>query len=227
MFRQSYYERMPPGQRTAAASSKRVQQGEATRAVLIETAQRLFAEHGYAATSTTDIVTAAEVTRGALYHHFEDKEDLFRAVLEATEAQLLQQVAATAATAATPLAQLQAGIEASFASGLEPRFRRIILEDGPAVLGWQAWHDIDARYAYGATAAGLRAAMDSGELAAQPVEPRGPQLVGAVIEGADMQGAMVIARATDEQAAIRSIAGSMRRLIDGLRPAAPPPEPAG
>jgi len=78
---------MPAGQRTAAASSKRVQQGEATRAVLIETAQRLFAEHGYAATSTTDIVTAAEVTRGALYHHFADKEDLFRAVLEATEAE--------------------------------------------------------------------------------------------------------------------------------------------
>jgi AcrR family transcriptional regulator len=222
MFRQSYYERMPPGQRTAAASSKRVQQGEATRAVLIETAQRLFAEHGYAATSTTDIVTAAEVTRGALYHHFEDKEDLFRAVLEATEALVRGGVGAPAPTAATPLAQLQAGIEASFASGLEPRFRRIILEDGPAVLGWQAWHDIDARYAYGATAAGLRAAMDSGELAAQPVEPLAHLLVGAF-----MQGAMVIARATDEQAAIRSIAGSMRRLIDGLRPAAPPPEPAG
>jgi AcrR family transcriptional regulator len=213
---------MPAGQRTAAASSKRVQQGEATRGVLIETAQRLFAEHGYAATSTTDIVTAAEVTRGALYHHFEDKEDLFRAVLEATEAQLLEQVAAAAAQASTPLAQLHAGIEASFASGLEPRFRRIVLEDGPAVLGWQAWHDIDARYAYGAIAAGLQAAMDGGELAAQPVEPLAHLLVGAF-----MQGAMVVARATDQAAAIRSIAAAMHRLIDGLKPAVQSPEPAG
>jgi AcrR family transcriptional regulator len=74
-----YHWRMQVGQRTAAASNKRVQQGEATRGVLIDTAQQLFAERGYAGTSTTDIVAAAQVTRGALYHHFEDKEDLFRA----------------------------------------------------------------------------------------------------------------------------------------------------
>ena len=194
------------------------ERGAGTRAALVSAAGRLFAERGYEDVSIDEVLGATGLSRGALYHHFADKEDLFRAVLEATEAELLTQVAATAAQAATPLAQLQAGIEASFASGLEPRFRRIILEDGPAVLGWQAWHDIDARYAYGATAAGLQAAMDSGELAAQPVEPLAHLLVGAF-----MQGAMVIARAADEQSAIRSIAGSMHRLIDGLRPAAPPP----
>jgi AcrR family transcriptional regulator len=202
---------MPDGQRTAAARSKRVQQGETTRGVLIDTAQRLFAERGYAGTSTADIVTAAKVTRGALYHHFRDKEDLFRAVLEATEERMLGQVAVVAAQADTPLAQLHAGIDASFALSLEPVFRRIVLEDGPAVLGWQAWHEIDARYAYGAMEAGLRAAMDCGELPAQPAEPLAHLLVGAF-----MQGAMVVARAADPAAATRSMTASMHRLIDGL-----------
>ena len=210
-----YHGHMPDGQRTAAARSKRVQQGEATRGVLIETAQRLFAERGYAGASTADIVTAAEVTRGALYHHFRDKEDLFRAVLEATEEQMLGQVAIAADQAGPPLARLHAGIETSFALSLEPTFRRIMLEDGPAVLGWQAWHDIDARYAYGAMAVGLQAAMDSGELAAQPVEPLAHLLVGAF-----MQGAMVVARAADPAAATRSMTASMHRLIDGLKPVA-------
>jgi AcrR family transcriptional regulator len=203
--------------RTAAARSKRVQQGEATRGLLIDTAQRLFTEHGYAGTSTADIVAAAQVTRGALYHHFRDKEDLFRAVLEATEAEMLERVIAAAVAAAaqdaTPLAQLHAGIEASFEAFLEPLFRRIVLEDGPAVLGWQDWHDIDARYAFGATAAGLQEAMDSGELAAQPVEPLAHLLVGAL-----MQAGMVVARAPDQAAATGPMAASMHRLLDGLRP---------
>jgi AcrR family transcriptional regulator len=209
-----YHDPMDAGPRTAAARSKRVQQGEATRGVLIDTAQRLFTERGYAATSTADIVAAAQVTRGALYHHFRDKEDLVRAVLEATEAEMVGRVATAAAQDATPLAQLHAAIEAFFAICLEPLFRRIVLEDGPAVLGWQAWHDIDARYAYGAITVGLQAAMDCGELAAQPVEPVAHLLVGAL-----MQGALVVARATDQAAATASMAASMHRLLDGLRPA--------
>jgi hypothetical protein len=108
---------------------------------------------------------------------------------------------------------LHAGIDASFAVSIDPLFRRIVLEDGPAVLGWQAWHDIDAQYAYGAISAGLEAAMDSGELAKQPVEPLAHLLVGAF-----MQAAMVVARAADLHAATESMAASMHRLLDGLRP---------
>lgn len=81
------------------------------------------------------------------------------------------------------------------------------------MLGWQARPDIDARYAYGAIAAGLQAAMDCGELAAEPVEPVAHLLVGAL-----MQGALVVARATDQAAATASMAASMHRLLDGLRP---------
>lgn len=199
--------------RTAAASSKRVQQGEATRAALIEAAQRLFTEQGYTATATADIVAAAKVTRGALYHHFRDKEDLFRAVLEATEAETVQRVAA-AAQGGTPLAQLHAAIDAFFETCLDPVVQQIMLEDGPAVLGWQAWHDIDARYAYGVIAAGLAAAIDSGELDAQPVEYLAHLLVGAF-----MQAGMVVARASDQVAATQAMAAATHRLLDGLRPA--------
>ena len=199
--------------RTAAASSKRVQQGEATRAALIEAAQRLFTQEGYTATATADIVAAAQVTRGALYHHFRDKEDLFRAVLEATEAETVHRVA-EAAQGGTPLAQLHAAIDAFFESCLDPVVQRIMLEDGPAVLGWEAWHDIDARYAYGVIAAGLEAAIASGELDAQPVEYLAHLMVGAF-----MQAGMVVARAADQAAATAAMAEATHRLLEGLRPA--------
>src|SRR5437588_8348323 len=154
-----------------AGRDRRVEQGEATRAALVRAAQRLFTRKGYGATSTEEIVRTAKVTRGALYHHFSDKEELFRAVFEATEAQMLERVLGVAADVPTPLAQLQVAIDAFLDACLDPTLRRIILQEGPAVLGWTTWHEIDSKYAFGAVSAGLQLAMDSGELERQPVEP--------------------------------------------------------
>jgi AcrR family transcriptional regulator len=192
-----------------------VEQGEATRAALVRAAQRLFTRKGYGATATEEIVRAAKVTRGALYHHFSDKEELFRAVFEATEAQMMERVLDAAADVPSPLAQLQVAIDAFLEACLDATLRRIILQEGPAVLGWTTWHEIDSQYAFGAVSAGLQVAMDAGELERQPVEPLAHLLVGSL-----MQAGMVVARAEDQRAASAAIGHALHRLLDGLRPAA-------
>jgi AcrR family transcriptional regulator len=192
-----------------------VEQGEATRAALVRAAQRLFTRKGYGATATEEIVRAAKVTRGALYHHFSDKEDLFRAVFEASEAQMLERVLGAAANVPSPLAQLQVAVDAFLEACLDASLRRIILQEGPAVLGWTTWHEIDSQYAFGAVSAGLQAAMDAGELERQPVEPLAHLVVGSI-----MQAGMVVARAEDQRAASAAIGHAMHRMLDGLRPAA-------
>ncbi|HEY1633507.1 MAG TPA: helix-turn-helix domain-containing protein [Acidimicrobiales bacterium] len=192
-----------------------MEQGEATRAALVRAAQRLFTRKGYGATATEEIVRAAKVTRGALYHHFSDKEELFRAVFEATEAQMMERVLAAAADVPSPLAQLQVAIDAFLEACLDATLRRIILQEGPAVLGWTTWHEIDSQYAFGAVSAGLEVAMDAGELERQPVEPLAHLLVGSL-----MQAGMVVARAEDQRAASAAIGHALHRMLDGLRPAA-------
>jgi AcrR family transcriptional regulator len=192
-----------------------VEQGEATRAALVRAAQRLFTRKGYGATATEEIVRAAKVTRGALYHHFSDKEELFRAVFEATEAQMLERVLGVAADVPTTMAELHVAIDAFLEACLDPTLRRIILQEGPAVLGWTTWHEIDSQYAFGAVSAGLQAAMDSGELERQPVEPLAHLVVGSI-----MQAGMVVARADDQKAESAAIGRALHRMLDGLRPAA-------
>jgi AcrR family transcriptional regulator len=199
-----------------------VEQGEVTRAALIRAAQRLFTRKGYGATATEEIVRTAKVTRGALYHHFSDKEELFRAVFEATEAQMLERVLGAAANVPSPLAQLEVAIDAFLEACLDATLRRIILQEGPAVLGWTRWHEIDSQYAFGAVSAGLQAAMDSGELERQPVEPLAHLLVGSIT-----QAGMVVARAEDQKAAIAAMGHALHRLLDGLRPAADRARTAG
>jgi AcrR family transcriptional regulator len=199
-----------------------VEQGEATRAALVRAAQRLFTRKGYGATSTEEIVRTAKVTRGALYHHFSDKEELFRAVFEATEAQMLERVLGAAANVPSPLAQLQVAIDAFLEACLDATLRRIILQEGPAVLGWTTWHEIDTQYAFGAVSAALQLAMDSGELERQPVEPLANLVVGSLV-----QAGMVVARAEDQKAASAAIGYALHRMLDGLRPAPDRARPAG
>src|SRR5205085_8266464 len=136
-------------------------------------------------------------------------------VFEATEAEMLERVLGVAADVPTPLAQLQVAIDAFLDACLDPTLRRIILQEGPAVLGWTTWHEIDSQYAFGAVSAGLQLAMDSGELDRQPVEPLAHLVVGSI-----MQAGMVVARAEDQKAESAAMGRALHRLLDGLRPAA-------
>lgn len=167
---------------------------EATRAALIAAARPLFAERGYAEVGTEEIVRAAGVTRGALYHHFDGKRELFEAVYEQLEVELAERIAAGAfaANAEAPIEALRAGVEMALRASTEPEVQRIALLDGPAVLGWDRWREIAARYGLGMVEATLQAAIDAGEIPAQPARPLAHVLMGALDEAA-----MLVARADD------------------------------
>ncbi|HEX4186905.1 MAG TPA: TetR/AcrR family transcriptional regulator [Solirubrobacteraceae bacterium] len=200
--------------RGGRAPSLKAAQSEATRAALIATARALFAERGYAEVGTEEIVRAAGVTRGALYHHFAGKRDLFEAVYEEVERQLVERIAASAISSASdPLQALKAGAEAFLDACEDPAVQQIALLDAPSVLGWERWREIGLRYGFGLVQATVQAAMDAGLIERQPVQPLSHLLLGAMDEGA-----MLIARSDDAGQTRREVGTSMARLLDALRP---------
>lgn len=189
------------------------ERSETTRNALIAAARKLFAERGYAGVGTEEIVRAAGVTRGALYHHFEGKRDLFEAVYERIEAELAQRIAAGAldAGAAEPLAAMRAGAEMLLQACTEPDVQRIALLDGPSVLGWDRWREIAAEHGLGLIEGTLQAAIDAGAIAEQPVRPLAHVLMGALDEAA-----MLVARADDPDLMRVEVGRTLDLLLAGL-----------
>src|SRR5437016_5167473 len=128
---------------------RKEEQSRATRSELIRVATTLFAERGYAAVGTEEIVRLAGVTRGALYHHFADKRELFLAVFEQLEGELLNAIAARVAGVSDPWEAMLTGMRAFLDVCTDPTVIRLSLVEAPAVLGWTAWRDIGARYPLG------------------------------------------------------------------------------
>ena len=192
----------------------KAEQADATRTALSAAARQLFTERGYAATSTTEIVERAGVTRGALYHHFAAKDELFRAVFEQLEGEVTKHVAQEALTSDDPLEQLRRGTRAYLDACIDPAVQRVVLLDGPSVLGWETWQEIEQRYGYGLVLAGVEAAIGAGLISALPVEPLAHVLFGALTEAG-----MVVARADEPRTARADMEAAMDRLLDGLRAA--------
>ncbi len=194
--------------------TKHAQRSEATRAALIAAARPLFAGRGYAAVGTEEIVRAAGVTRGALYHQFRDKSDLFLAVFEDVEREVTERIAAIVlrAGAADPVGAMLAGAEAFLDVCAEPEVERVVLIDAPSVLGWERWREIGQRYGLGLVEASLQAAIDAGELAPQPVRPLAHVLIGALDEAA-----LYVARADDRDEARTEVGEILRRMLESLR----------
>jgi AcrR family transcriptional regulator len=192
--------------------SRKAEQSEATQAALIAAARELFASTGYAAVPTEEIVQRAGVTRGALYHHFRDKQDLFRAVVEKLEQETVERIAAAALTESDPWQQQQTALAAFLDVCLEPDVQQIILTDAPSVLGLEAWREIEAKYGLALVRAGLQLVMEAGLIAEQPLDPLAHLILGALGEAG-----LVIARAEDPKAARAEVGASVERLLDGLR----------
>ncbi len=187
---------------------------EATRQQLATAARALFGARGYAGVGTEEIVRAAGVTRGALYHQFRDKADLFAAVAEEVEAEIAERIAAGAAGAtADPLDALRAGARLFLDACAEPEVERIILLDAPAVLGWEAWRDLAGRYGLGLVQLALQSAMDAGALVPQPVVPLAHVLIGALDECA-----LYIARAEDPAEAREQCGLVFDQILRGITP---------
>src|SRR5215208_4232549 len=134
----------------------------ATQGALITTARQLFAERGYANVGTEEIVRAAGVTRGALYHHFDGKGGLFRAVFEQVEAEISERLASEALSRSDPWEAMVAGLELFLDLCTDPEVQRIALLDAPSVLGWEVWREIEGRYGLGLMRLGLENLMDAG-----------------------------------------------------------------
>lgn len=192
--------------------SRKLEQSQATRAALIKTARKLFARVGYAATDIETVARRTRVTRGALYHHFKDKQDLFSAVFDIEEQKLTSIVAQVAGSQSAAFDGMLAGCNAFLDACLDPAVQRIVLIDALAVLGWGRWREIDAKYNLSLVMGALEAAMEQGVIARGPVEPLAHLLMGAITEAA-----IFIAHADDKPVARREVGENVAQLLSGLR----------
>ena len=190
----------------------REEQAAATRTELLRVARELFAARGFADVGTEEIVRTAHMTRGALYHHFADKRDLFRAVHTQLVEEVLATIVGRTAGSADPWEALTRGVRAFLDACTDPAVIRICHLDAPAVLGWAEWREIDAHHWLGLVAMALQEAMDAGQLPRREVQPLAHMLLGAMVEAS-----MMIANAADPEAARHEVEGPLLALLEGLR----------
>ncbi len=184
-----------------------------TRAALIDAARPLFAAHGFGGVGTETIVRAAGVTRGALYHQFADKTELFAAVFEALEQEIMDRIGARVTATQPPdvLAALRSGAQAWLETCADPEVHRIVLVDGPAVLGWSRWREIGLRYGLGLISGALEHALATGQIPRQPIDVLAHMLIGAIDEAA-----LYVAQAADPDAARAEAQAVLERFIASL-----------
>lgn len=187
------------------------ERSDATTAELVQRARALFASDGYQATSMDDVVAAAGVTKGALYHHFGGKRELFQAVYEREQERLAAIVDEAYAGQTDPWDGFDAGCRAFLQASLDPGVQRITLLDAPSVLGWEGMRDIEARYSLELLSQGLEAAIGAGRIAPRHVRPLAHLLLGAICEGA-----MMVARSADQTAATDDVLREVSTILGGL-----------
>jgi len=187
----------------------------ATKRKLEQIARELFAERGFAGVSSEELVAKADVTRGALYHHYDGKEGVFEAVVDTVMQEMHAKLVTEMAALSDPLQALERGIGVFLEVCSEPSVQRILLVDAPAVLGWPKWREMDARYGLGLIKQALSAAMKAGLMGRQDVDVLAHLLLGALTEAA-----MVVARShspsNSRKAAERALASVIQswRLVD-------------
>jgi AcrR family transcriptional regulator len=195
-------------------TNRKIAQGQATRQQIVGAATRLFTKPGYEATSIEAVLRESAVSRGALYHHFASKEALFAAVLDQAEADVAAAIVRASRGIADPVRALRAGCKAWLDLARDPMVRQVVLIDAPAVVGWEAWREIEARYSLALIKAPLRKLAAAGQVRADLVDVLAHMLLAALNEVA-----LMIARADEPakatkagQAAVEQLIG---RLLDG------------
>jgi AcrR family transcriptional regulator len=192
----------------------RVERGRATREALIAAARELFGAQGYDSTSIDAVLAEAGVARGALYHHFATKTELFDAVLERETMALAVAVGKAARPTREPLAGLRAGCEAFLRLALDPAVQRITMLDAPAVVGWVRWRELDRRYLLGGVETAISHLADDGRVDSAEVEYLSHMILAAVGEAA-----MFVATSDDPDAALQTALAAVDTLLTRvLRP---------
>jgi len=193
------------------AGNKQDERSRRTTSRILAEARSLFAEYGYAGVSAEQIVATAGVTRGALYHHFDGKKGLFRAVLNEVQAEIEERVKIAVDQAQDPMEMLIAGNNEFLAACLDPGLQRILLTDGPAVLGWEEWRAVDEDHVQGKYRAFLAELMDNGILRPFPVDA-----LAHIISGAANEAVFWAARAEDPETALAQAQITMAEMIRSL-----------
>ncbi len=195
--------------------SLRAEQVAQTRAALVTAGRQLFGERGYANTSVEDLAREARVTTGALYHHFSTKMLLFEAVFLEAHAEILAESAQHAFEATDEVEILALGFDAFLDAVLRPDIQRVLVVDGPAVLGLARFTELDERDAFGVIVVFLDAAVSAGRL-----EIQDPGTVTRLLFGALTRGAILIASSQNPEDTRRHVSEAMRSLLAGLAPRA-------
>ncbi|WP_405180194.1 TetR/AcrR family transcriptional regulator [Nocardia sp. NBC_01377] len=184
-----------------------------TRAALEQAGRRLFAERGFAGTSAEQLVAEAGVTRGALHHHYGDKRGLFLAVLEQLESDNTAEIerAIDAAQTEDVLVSVAVGLDVFLGICQRPEMIRIALFDAPAVLGWEQWRELEARYGLGLIVSQLERARDDGLIADAPLRTLAQLILSAVSEAG-----LIVAHAPDKETARAQAMHSLMLLVGGL-----------
>ena len=186
---------------------------EGARDALIEAATALFVEHDYADVSTEQVLERAGVSRGALYHHFEGKLDLFRAVYDASEERVVERIAASLAGVEDPFEMLLAAARAYLREAeTSVELRRIGIMQSRAVLGWEGWREVASRHGLGVTRALLGASMEAGAIRRRDLDTLSHVLLAALVEGATL-----VATADDPGRVRAQVEQVVADIIEGLR----------
>jgi AcrR family transcriptional regulator len=188
--------------------SEKIDKGISTRDRIVRTARRLFTALGYEGTSTETVLQESGVSRGALYHHFDNKEALFAAVLEAVEVDIAVATARASANIDDPVEALSAGFDAFLGLACDPEVRQIVLIDAHSVVGWQKWREIDERHGFGRLKAGLKRIAAAGRMREDMVDIFAHMLLASLFEVA-----FLIARAPDPAEAARNGRRAMKELL--------------
>ena len=194
-------------------ASLRTEQVAQTRGALVAAGRRLFGEKGFRATSVEDLAREARVTTGALYHHFPTKTALFEAVFMQAHTDLMTASTKAAQGASDGIDELARGFEAFLDGVLQPDMQRILIVDGPAVLGLARYTELDEQYAHAVIVHSLTAAAEAGTITVEDPETATRLLLGALT-----RGAMLIANSPDPVETRHAVAKSMRALLSSFTP---------
>jgi AcrR family transcriptional regulator len=197
----------------ASLRAPRGRPSEGARQALIEAAHELFMERDYERVSTEEILARSGVSRGALYHHFPTKLDLFRVVFMASEQRVIDRIAAQASPSSSPFEALLVLARGYLrAAETDEELRRIGLSQSRAVLGWEGWREVAIELGLGVAQAAVTAAIEAGEL-----PPRDPETLAVVLLGAMIDAAMLIVVAEDRAVARERSEAVIVDLLEGLR----------
>ena len=191
---------------------------ENTRRALLETGTRMFAEREYGEITAEELVRAAGLTRGALYHHFDGKRGLFEAVFEDLESQAADRIRAALDEAADPFERVERGISQFLDVCSGDAYRHVVLLQGPLALGWQRWRELDHRYLGGLVLAAVQALLDAGL-----IQPHPADLIARAFYGSLTELSLAIAESDDPDRARRQATNLLHDLIGGLVVDAGPP----